>query len=366
MKDSHPVRVLLVAPSLDILGGQAVQASRLLDLLRCEPGVQVEFLPINPRLPGPLRALQRVKYVRTAATGAAFLFRLLRKAGRCDVLHAFSAANYSFLLSAAPATVVGRMYGKKTIVNYRDGRAAQHLAGWRTARLLRWADVIVTPSEYLVRVFGEFGYQARPIFNVVDLTRFRYRERNPVRPVFLHNRGHEELYNIPCTLKAFGLVQQRYPEASLTLAHDGPLRQRLERTVLEWGLRNVSFVGHVPPGRIPALYDAADIYLTSPNVDNMPGSLLECYASGLPVVATRAGGIPYIARDGENALLVPVNDHEAMARAALRLLEEHGLAQRISAAARRECERYSWTSVRGRWLSLYEDLVRSGRAEDTL
>ena len=105
------------------------------------------------------------------------------------------------------------------------------------------------------------------------------------------------------------------------------------------------FVGTVPQDEVPALYDAADIYLTSPNIDNMPGSLLECYASGLPLVATKVGGIPYIARNEETALLVDVNDHEGMARAALRLIQEDGLASRLATTARAQCQRYSGAAV---------------------
>jgi glycosyltransferase involved in cell wall biosynthesis len=342
---------------LNIMGGQSVQAQRLLDELRREPAVRIDFWPIDPRLPGPLRLFQRVKYVRTLTTTGAFFAGLLRRAPRYDVLHSFSAANYSFLLSAAQVTLLGRALGRRTIVHYHDGRAARHLEGWRTSRLLRLADAIVTPSEYLVRVFAEHGYRARSIFNNLDLGQFRYRERRPPRPVFLHNRGLEELYNVPCTLRAFGIVQARYPDAALVVAHDGPLRGALERQVRESGLRNVSFTGKVPLDRLPALYDAAGIYLTSPDIDNMPGSLLECYASGLPVVATKAGGIPYIARDGETALLVGLNDHEAMARAALRLIEEDGLAARLAARARAECERYSWKAVRNQWLELYAEMA---------
>ena len=138
------------------------------------------------------------------------------------------------------------------------------------------------------------------------------------------------------------------------------MRTELERMVRDMGLRNVNFIGTVPQNEVPGLYDAADIYLTSPNIDNMPGSLLECYASGLPLVATKAGGIPYIARNEETALLVDLNDHEAMARAALRLIEEEGLAQRLARAARQQCELYSPTTVRKDWLALYAELHPSG------
>ena len=356
---SRPVRVLLIAPSLEIVGGQSVQAKRLLDDLRREPGVEVDFLPINPRLPGPFAVLQRIKYVRTAVTTAAFAVKLMRRAPRYDVLHSFSAAYYSFLLSAALVVVAGRARRRKTIVHYHDGRAGDHLSRWRSSRLLRLADRIVTPSEYLVRVFAEHGYRAQAIFNHIDLTRFHYRERRPARPAFLHNRGLEELYNVPCTLRAFRSIQERYPEASLEIAHDGPLRAGLERLARELGLRNVRFTGKLTMDEVAASYDRADIYLTSPNIDNMPLSLLECYVSGLPVVATKAAGIPYIARDGETALLVPLNDHEALARAAFRLLEEDGLAERLARAARKECERYTWTAVRSQWTAIYRELAET-------
>jgi L-malate glycosyltransferase len=356
--DGSPVRVLLTAAPLDILGGQAVQARRLIEDISREPGVQIDFVPIAPRLPGAWRALQRVKYLRTAVTTPAFVWKLLRGVRRCQVVHAFSGSGTSFLLSTAPAILVARLYRKPILVHYHDGRAGWHLKHWRSARLLRLADRIVTPSEYLVRVFAEFGYKAHAIFNSLDLTRFRYRERRPERPVFLHNRGMEGLYNIPCALRAFALVQRRYPESSLIMANDGPLRGDLERMAAGMGLRNVHFVGQVPPERIAGLYDEADIYLTSSNIDNMPLSVLECYASGLPVVATEAGGIPYIARDGETALLVPLDDHEAMARSAIRLLEEDGLAVRLARAARYECERYTWMAVREEWLGLYGELSK--------
>jgi glycosyltransferase involved in cell wall biosynthesis len=339
------------------MGGHAVLATQLLELLQREAGVSVEFLPFNSPLWGPFRVLQRAKYVRTIVTYAVFVSKLVARVHRFDVVHAFAAANVSFLLSAAPAILVGRLLKRGTIVHYHDGRARQHLSEWRSARLLRLADVIVVPSGYLLDVFQHFGYVAEAISNVVDLHKFKYRERRPVRPRFLHNRGHEELYNVPCTLRAFAIVQRRYPEASLTIAHDGPLRGELERLAREWRLQNVHFVGRVSPDDMPRLYDAADIYLTSPNVDNMPLSVLESYAAGVPVVATRAGGIPYIARHEETALLVDLDDHDAMAQAALRLIEDHKLAQRLTANARNVSKSYSWAQVGGKWLSLYARLA---------
>jgi len=356
-KKAKPIRILLIAPSLAILGGQAVQAQRILAELRKHRFLRVGFLPINPQLPGRLRALQQIRYVRTILTTGLFVTKLLGLIWKYDILHVFAASNTSFLLAPTPAVLLAKLFRKRTILNYRDGRIEQHLTEWKIAvPLIRLFDEVVVQSGYLVEVFGRFGVRARCIPNIVDTKRFSFRERPKPRPVFLHNRSLEPLYNVECTLRAFAVVQQRYPDAQLTLAHDGPLRPRLEKLAVELGSRNVRFIGKVPPGRVPELYAAADIYLTSPNLDNMPGSLLECFASGLPIVATRAGGIPYIVEDEKNGLLVERGDHQAMAACILRLLEEDGLALRLARAGVKECHKYRGALVLEQWISLYRRL----------
>ncbi len=351
--------MLLIAPSLEILGGQAVQAARLLAQLRKEDSVVIDFLPMNPRLPGPLRLLQRIKYVRTAATLLTFVLKLLARLPRYDVVHVFAAGYFSFWWAPMPAILLGKAFGKKVILNYRDGRAEDHLRNWRTAiPVIRKADVIVAPSGYLVDVFAKFGLPARSIFNVID-ERYSYRQRRRPRrgPVFLHNRILEPLYNVECTLRAFAVIQRRYPDASLTIAHEGVSRPALEQLARELKLERTRFIGSVPQDRMAELLDTADVYLTTPNIDCMPGSLLECFAVGLPIVATRAGGIPYIVTHEQTGLLVPCDDHQAVAAAALRLLEDDELVVRLTSNAHRELERYRWPQIRDKWLGLYRELT---------
>src|SRR5215208_5600746 len=99
MTPPRPLRVCIVAPSLDILGGQAVVAQRLMEHLRLDPSMQISFVPHNPRLPGPFRALQRVKYVRTVVTSIAYVIHLLVRLRGQDVVHVFSASYWSFILA---------------------------------------------------------------------------------------------------------------------------------------------------------------------------------------------------------------------------------------------------------------------------
>jgi glycosyltransferase involved in cell wall biosynthesis len=355
---ARPLRVLVVAASLDILGGQAVEAQRILRGMAEEPSVKLSFLPVNPRLPGRLRALQRVKYVRTVVTSLAYWALLLARVPRTDVLHVFSASYFSFLLAPTPAILAAKLFGKKVVLNYHSGEAEDHLANWRTAvPILRLADAIVTPSNYLVDVFARFNLAARAVSYTVETDRFRFRERAPLRPVFLSNRNHEPLYNVGCVLRAFAGIQQRLPEASLVVVGDGSQRAELERLARELNLRQVEFVGRVEPEEMHGYYDAADVFLNASNIDNMPISILEAFAAGTPVVTTNAGGIPYIVTDGETGLMVEREDGDGLARAALRLFEEPGLASKLTRGAHEQSRLYTWSAVRDGWLKVYREVA---------
>jgi L-malate glycosyltransferase len=357
----RPIRVCLVAPSLSILGGQAVAAQRLLERLTAVPGLEVGFLPHDPRSNALLRLLQRVKYVRTVATSIAYVASLIRTLRKYDVVHVFSASYWSFLLAPTPAILIGKWLGKRVVLNYRSGEAEDHLQRWsRTAiPTLHRADAVVTPSEYLVDVFARFGIPAESISNFVDPDAVRFRRRTTLRPVFLSNRNFQALYNVPCVLRAFAVIQARIPDARLIVIGDGPERAHVHETARTLALRNVEFVGAVRPAEMGRWYDQSDVYLNASDIDNMPNSIIEAFACGLPVVTSRAGGIPYVVEHERNGLMVDCGDHEGLAASALRLIDDPSLAQRLIAEGLRDVQqRYTWEAVSDRWASLYRRLVR--------
>lgn len=364
MANSKNIRVAVVVASIDILGGQAIQALRLMEGLRAEPGIEAELLPINPRLPKPLRWLQRIKYVRTLVTSIAYIASLLIRLPRFDVVHVFSASYFSFVLAPTPAVLISKLYGKPVLLNYHSGEAEDHLRRWpRTALpILRLADRVVVPSDYLVRVFYGFGVKAESVFNTVDSSRFRFHARRPLKPVLLSNRNLEPHYNVACTLQAFATIQTQIAEARLIVAGDGSERRSLRELAHELQLNNVDFTGAVAPERMPALYDSADIFVNASNIDNQPLSIIEAFASGLPVVTTGAGGIRDMVSDAVTGLMVSCDDHAALADRVLSLLSDDELASRLASRAREECNNYSWAAVRKQWLTIYRELAPANDA----
>jgi glycosyltransferase involved in cell wall biosynthesis len=358
----RPIIVLLVGPSLDLVGGQSAQAREIVEGFSADTRVRIRFQPINPLLPAGFRWLQGIKYIRTIVTSIAYLFGLLVKIRGVDIVHVFSASYFSFVLAPTPAIYLARIAGKATIVNYHSGEADDHLTRWPSARrLLASVDRIVVPSAYLVEVFEKFGLSAEVVVNSVDLSKFVYRRREIPAPRFLANRNFEAHYSVATVIDAFREIVSARPEAVLTIAGDGPQRDALQAQVLAHGLKNVSFVGRISGRAVVELYDSHDIWLNASEIDNMPVSILEAFAAGVAVVSTDAGGIPYLVTNETTGLLSPVGREDCLARNAIRLLADPELFQRITAGAHRECARFSWDAASQQWIGVYSSVVQAVR-----
>lgn len=345
--------VALVAANLDILGGQGIQAQALQENLRAE-GVDVRLVPVNPAFPRGLRWLRRYPYLRTVVNQMLYLPRLAAL-WKVDVVHVFAASYFSFLLGPAPAMLAAKLLNKRIILNYHSGEADDHLAHWGVLvhPWLRLADVIVVPSEYLRDVFARFGYQVRVIPNVVDVSRFRYRERARIAPRFLSLRNLERHYGVDVVIRAFALVRRRYPGATLVVGGYGTEEKALKQLVRELGLDGVRFIGRYSPAEAPRLYAEADIFLNASVVDNQPVSVLEAFASGLPVISTPTGDIGAMLRSGAAGVIVRCDDPAAMAVAAEALLQDSSRALQVARCARSTLDHFSWDHVRDSWADAY-------------
>src|SRR6185295_10507798 len=104
---------------------------------------------------------------------------------RYDVIHVFSASYFSFVLAPTPAILISKLYGRKVLLNYHSGEAEDHLQRWRRTAIstIRLVDAIIVPSEYLVRVFARFGLLAKPVYNLIDTSRFHFRARPTLQPI---------------------------------------------------------------------------------------------------------------------------------------------------------------------------------------
>lgn len=349
------IRIALVGPLPPPAGGMATQTAQLHRLLT-EAGAHVELVQSNAAyrpawlapVPG-LRALARL---------LPYLAALWAACGRVQIMHLMANSGWSWHLFAAPAIAIARLRGVPVLVNYRGGGAEGFLQ--RSHRRVAWTlnrvHRLVVPSGFLVGVFSRFGWRAEIVPNIVDLALF-YPPAARVAagsPHLVVTRNLEPIYDNASAIRALALVRQRFPTARLTVAGSGPERVALEVLAAELGLQEaVRFAGRLDRQQLAALLREADLLLNPSLADNMPNSVLEALASGLPVVATDVGGVPFLVEHERTALLVPLRSPKALAAAAQRLLESPQLVAQLRANGLAQAQRYTWALVAPRLAQAY-------------
>jgi len=285
---------------------------------------------------------------------------LIRQRRNIDVLIVEVYGGPSFIAEDI-ASWLGRRFGQRVVMWLHGGAMPEFMARFPqwTRRVLGRADAVVTPSEFLARAVAPYGFQAHVIPNVVDLSAYPFRHRQRVSPRLFWMRTFHPFWNPLMAVRVLAHLRAMIPEASLVMAgrdkgFEAEARQLAEQLGLNGAIR---FAGFLDMAEKVHEGQAADIFINTNRVDNMPVAVVEACALGLPVVATAVGGIPDLLTDGETGLLVPDDDDKMMVEAIKRLLNDSELAGRLSANGRHLAERSAWGQVRPRWEQLYADLM---------
>lgn len=356
------LRIGLVGPLPPPSGGMANQTLQLAKLLRAE-GVTVELIQVNP--PYRPAMIGNIKGLRAVFRLLPYLASLWRSAPKVDLYHVMANSGWSWHLFAAPAIWIARLRGKPVVVNYRGGEADAFFdrSFARVRPSLDRANAIIVPSGFLEQVFGKRGCITHIVPNIIDLSRFSAEQNRAAAltadfPRILVARNLEPIYDNATALRALKLVRNTLPTAQLVIAGSGPEKPALEALAAELGLTDaVTFTGRVENADMANLYYSANVMVNPSLADNMPNSVLEALASGVPVVSTNVGGVPHLVEHDKTALLVPPQDPAAMAAAILALLTDPVKARWISEAGVESVRQYTWPKVRVRLLDMYERVL---------
>jgi len=352
--------IAIVSPFPPPYGGMAIQAQKLVSLLR-ESGFKVIVIKTNADLPNNLHFMSKVKGLRTILGVLAFLKNLKKILPQVEVVYFLTGFFNFFFWVTYPALILIKMHGKKVILSAHGGEAGRFFRryGIWVKPILKRVDAISVPSGFLQNAFMEaFNIETEIVPNIVDLNQFKYIERLSIKPKLLTTRSLEKIYNVACVIKAFKKVHDHLPGSFLGIVGDGSQRVELKKLVEDLNLSDrVTFYGKVEHERIQQIYDQYDVYVNASNVDNMPLTILEAFASGLPVVSTRAGGISYMVEDEVTGLLVDLNDHEGMAEKIIQLVKGPDKALILAQNARVECQKYSWEHIKKQLIPLLDKYI---------
>jgi len=304
------------------------------------------------------------RYVMHYASGlrsriARFLHMLisvvrLRKRVSVVLIDTYSTLNFFYALAVSQ---ICRLLGVPYIPILHGGNLPARLTkSPRASRsIFQHCRINVAPSEYLRREFSGRGYSVVCIPNSISLADYPFRRRNSCEPKLLYVRAFAALYNPEMAIQTLGHLIKRYPNAELCMVgpdRDGTLsrcRQLAEKLGLS---ERVTFIGQLGKSEWHRLSESYDIFLNTSDFDNMPVSVVEAMALGLPVISTDPGGMPDLVESGRNGLLVNRGDAESMAERIGYLIEQPQEACRLAENARKKIAYLDWQIVKKQWAGL--------------
>ncbi len=242
------------------------------------------------------------------------------------------------------------------------------------------ADLLTVGSGFMARRLQGLGASGTKIIQLpvgVNLARFRFRSAPAGEndaPIVLTVARLEEVKGLDFSLRAFAQVLPRFPRASYWIVGDGSKRNELEALTGELGISGrVRFLGAQTAEQTVRIYEQAHLFVLAGVVDKYGSEegqglvLLEAQAIGLPVLATRVGGIPESVIDGKSGFLVPSRDVDALAQQLGFLLEHRELWPAMGRAGRAHVEaNYDMEKLNDRLVDIYRGVAgRSERDEET-
>lgn len=365
--------IVYFVPQLTVGGAEYVLAQLLecLDRIRFRPLVWCPgpWGPIGDRLREGGIPVFRIQL--SAYRPRSFLrsVRWLRRS-RPEIFHSFGHADHWLDILAARLAGIPVCITSRHNIRHWD---PQQRRRWGERLRNRWAQRVVAVSHAVATVCAEVERiprdHIRMIYNGVELWEQRrtseYRRRLGLgaSDLLLGNVANlKRVKGQDVLLRAFQEVAHEIPHAYLAICGDGEEREPLERLCAQLGLAGkVFFLGLRED--LEEIYPSLDLYVHPSHAEGLPTSVLEAMASGLPVVATAAGGTPELFACDDEECLVPPGDHSTLAKALLRLLKDDGMRTRKGAANRRRVAA-GFTTARmvAEYESLYLELLRTRKA----
>ena len=197
----------------------------------------------------------------------------------------------------------------------------------------------VAPSLFLKEIFNNYGFNCVLIPNNIVLDNYEFQNRSKIlKPKLLWVRAFSEIYNPQMAIKVLFVLMKDYPRAELCMVgpdKDGSLDKCIKLSKDLDIEDNIKFTGQLSKKEWIEISKKYSIFLNTTNYDNMPISVMEIMALGLPIVSTDVGGVTHLLKHDIDGLLVDKNDINSMADSISNILNNKGLAEKLSINSRK-------------------------------
>ncbi|MEM1659049.1 MAG: glycosyltransferase family 4 protein [Candidatus Jordarchaeales archaeon] len=237
------------------------------------------------------------------------------------------------------------------------------------------ADRVITVSNYIKQELVNIGInpeKIRVVYNGVDSKRFKpasEKEKREIRSKYGLENSKLVLFlgrldpskGLDYLLKALPMILEEEPDAKVVIAGRGWLEPTLAALAKLLGVEDhVVFAGYIPPKELPALYSAAEVFVSPSLCEPFGITLLEAMACGTAVVSTYTGGIPEFVKPMENGILVDAHSPDQLAYAITLLLQDEELRRRLAENGRKTVEKeFTWEKTARETLKVYEEALES-------
>lgn len=211
-------------------------------------------------------------------------------------------------------------------------------------------------SGYLQAYIDKAGYKNVLVPNNIEIELYPFKERGVISPDLLWVRSFHAVYNPGMAIHVLAQLVQEYPTATLTMVgpdKDGSMQQ-CKDLAKSLGLEDhIVFAGMLSKTDWIKLSAGKSLFINTTNFDNLPVSVIEAMALGMPVISTNVGGIPHLVTDKVNGMLIDAGHVNGMLSAIRELLKDSNKTRLISIAARNKAEEFSWVNVKEKWNRIF-------------
>jgi len=219
----------------------------------------------------------------------------------------------------------------------------------------------ISPSLFLKNIFLKEGYEAEYIPNFIPVSKYKFKQRDTVRPKLFWVRSFDRTYNPELAVLILKKLKSKYPEAELCMVgpdKDGSLQKVIDLAKELEVSDSLKITGRLSKDEWIKCSEDYDIFINTTDYDNHPVSVIEAMALGLPVVSTDVGGIPYLIEDNTDGLLVPPDNAGKFIEQIDKLIADKNLVLSLTQNARNKVNDFDWEILKHKWFNLLDPLIK--------
>lgn len=299
------------------------------------------------------RSAYRNKIIRLFDT----LYFVIFKSKKYDLIMFQTFSNMAFLNDFF-ATIFSGLFRKPSISTIHGGAFTEFYAKYPKfiSYVLKKSTILTSPSHFLTNYLNSKGHKVKYLPNFIEIQKFPYKWQPTGAHKLLWVRAFTEIYKPEMAIRLVANLKAQYPQIKLTMV--GPDMGKLEDCkilIQKLGVSdNIELTGKIPNNELNHYYSTHSVYINTTSYESFGVALVEAACSGIPIVSTGVGEIPYMWTNKEDMLLAEDKDEEGFYQNVHLLLQDADLQIKLSKNARIKAEKYSWENVKSQWDELIE------------